>query len=137
MNTKPNVIIYTDGGTPTNPAQWGAWGAVLRYGDRTMCINGRFDEDRATNIRAEMMGAIRALEALKMPCSVTLYSDLQLLVNGGNRTWGRNANKDLWAQLDYLMLTHDVKFVWCKGHAGEPDNEKCHDLVTEVLRRAS
>jgi ribonuclease HI len=133
----PDVIIHTDGGTPTNPATWGAWGAVLRFKTATKCINGRFDEERTTNIRAEITAAIEALAALKKPCNVTLYSDLQLLVNGGNRTWKRGANHDLWQELDYLMFVHTVKFVWIKGHAGNPDNERCHRLVTEVLRRTA
>lgn len=131
---KPEVTIYTDGGTDGNPSTRGAWGAVLRYQGVTKHLSGRIQGERITNIRAEMAAAIEALKALKRPCKVTLYSDLQLLVNGGNREWGRHSNVDLWALIEQQQQIHEVTFKWVKGHSTDMDNDRCHRLVTEVLQ---
>lgn len=131
----PQVTIYTDGGCwPTNPGKVGAWGAVLRIGDHYKTFSGRYEGERITNIHAEMTAALEALRALKKPCRVKVYSDLQLLVKCGNGEWQRNANRDLWEQIDKLCTMHSVTFYWVKGHSGDFDNELCHNLVTKELQ---
>lgn len=99
-----------------------------------------------TNNRMELLGAIVAFEALKRPCEVTLYSDSQYLVNAFNLGWvdswkargWKNAKKepvkniDLWQRLLAAMEGHRVSFVWVKGHAGHPENERCDQLATEA-----
>lgn len=97
----------------------------------------------------ELMAAIAALEALRLPCTVTIYSDAQYLcesmVNGWARQWRVNGwkrnrkekavNTDLWARLLSLCEQHDVDFVWLRGHAGDRENERCHRLSTVEARR--
>ena len=135
---KPQVTIYCDGGVyPTNPGKLGAYGIVLRYHDACKTLHGSYAIDGISNIRAEMIAAITALEALKTACEVTIYSDLQTLVKGGNREQGRNTNLDLWQQLDDLMAVHTVRFEWVRGHSLIPDNERAHDLVQIAIREAT
>ena len=141
-----NVDIYTDGAARGNPGP-GGYGAVLRCrlasGEvRELELSGGFS--RTTNNRMELLGAITALEALKRPCVVTLYSDSQYVVNAFNQRWvdgwlkrgWKNAKKepvkntDLWKRLLAAKEPHDVRFVWVKGHAGHPENERCDQLAT-------
>ena len=97
-----------------------------------------------TNNRMELLGVIAALEALKSPCEVTVYSDSQYVVNAFNQHWvdgwlkrgWKNAKKepvknpDLWKRLLKAKEPHQVTFVWVKGHAGHPENERCDELAT-------
>jgi ribonuclease HI len=143
MNTqraKKHVTIYTDGSSLGNPGP-GGYGIVLRYNDYVKELSGGFR--RTTNNRMEILAAIKALEALHEPCRVTLHTDSQYLVNaitkGWARRWQRNdwmrnkkevaLNPDLWARLLPLCDQHDVDFVWVRGHAGDPDNERCDALA--------
>ncbi len=138
------VNIYTDGACKGNPGP-GGYGAILVYGSAEKEFSG--GEAQTTNNRMELLGAITALSALKEPCEVVLTSDSKYLVDAVNKKWavgwrakgwkksdGKPAlNIDLWERLLDLLDTHKVKFVWVKGHAGHPYNERCDRLaVTEA-----
>ena len=137
------VIIFTDGACSGNPGP-GGWGALLRYGDTEKELSG--GELETTNNRMEMMAAIRALESLKRPVQVELYTD-SVYVKDGITKWihgwkARNwktANKkpvkniDLWRRLERAMEPHLIDWHWIKGHAGHADNE----LVDELARNAT
>lgn len=141
-----HVDIFTDGSSRGNPGP-GGYGSILRYVDR----NGRVHEKElsqgfrcTTNNRMELLGVIKALEALKSPCDITLYSDSQYVVNAFNQHWvegwlkrdWKNAKKepvknpDLWKRLLAAKEPHQMTFVWVKGHAGHPENERCDALAT-------
>lgn len=133
------VEIYTDGACSGNPGP-GGWGAVLRYDGHEKEISG--GEPDTTNNRMEMMAAIMALESLKRPCSVDLYTDSTYLQKGVNewmagwkaKNWpAKIKNQDLWKRLDQILQTHDVQFHWVKGHAGHPENERADSLATGAI----
>jgi len=143
MNDKKNVIIYTDGGCSGNPGP-GGWAAVLQYGEHHKELSGRFRE--TTNNRMEMRAAIEALEALKRPIAVQLYTDSAYLRNGITqwvKKWQANGwlrekrkpvkNKDLWQRLLLATERHEpaggVEWLWTKGHAGNPGNERADTLA--------
>ncbi len=136
-----HVDIYTDGACRGNPGA-GGWGAVLVCDGREKELSG--GEAVTTNNRMELMAAISALSALKVPCEVTLTSDSKYLVDAIEKGWAvswrekgwRRADKspalnpDLWERLLELLEIHKVTFVWVKGHAGHPYNERCDALAT-------
>ena len=142
---KKKVTIYTDGACSGNPGP-GGWGAILVYGELKKELSG--GEARTTNNRMELLGAITALEALKEPCEVALYSDSQYLVKAINEGWAvrwrkngwmRNTkdpavNVDLWERLLKLLEEHDVTFHWVKGHAQNPMNNRCDALAVAQSR---
>ena len=140
------VTIYTDGGSLGNPGP-GGWGAVLKYGEHRKELSGGFRH--TTNNRMEITAAIEGLKALKEPCKVKVYSDSQYLVNAimkgwaekwqANR-WMRNKkekalNPDLWEVLLELCDEHEVEFIWVKGHAGIPENERCDVMSKSAASR--
>lgn len=141
-----HVCIYTDGACRGNPGV-GGWGAILQYKDVIKEISGA--EAETTNNRMELSAVIHALSALKEPCDVTLTSDSQYVVNGISKGWAadwqsrgwRNrkgqpvANSDLWEILLLLLNAHNVEFVWVRGHAGHPYNERCDQLAVEAYSR--
>ncbi len=146
-----NVIIYTDGGCIGNPGP-GGWAAVLLSGEREREISGRFRE--TTNNRMELRAAIEALNALKRPCAVELYTDSAYVRNGITQwvqNWQRNGwrtankkpvkNKDLWQQLVDAVARHEpaggVMWHWTKGHAGDPLNERVDELANGAARSVS
>ena len=136
------VVIFTDGACSGNQGP-GGWGALLRYGDTEKELSG--GELETTNNRMEMMAAIRALESLKRPVQVELYTD-SVYVRDGITKWiqgwkargWKTANKkpvknvDLWQRLEHAMGSHSIDWHWVKGHAGHADNE----LVDELARNA-
>ena len=139
----PRVIIHTDGACSGNPGP-GGWGAILSFGDREKELKG--SEAHTTNNRMELMGAIAALEALKRPCSVDLYTDSQYLrggitgwINGWKRNGWRTADKkpvknvDLWQRLDAALKQHEVRWHWVQGHAGHAMNERADQLAREAI----
>jgi ribonuclease HI len=141
------VEIYTDGACKGNPGV-GGWGAWLKYNEQEKSLFG--GEVNTTNNRMEMTAVIRALEALKRPSVVKLYTD-SVYVQKGMMEWlsgwkaknWRTANKkpvkndDLWKQLDILSNQHQIEWVWVKGHAGNEGNERADQLanagVAQVL----
>ncbi len=140
---KKQVEIFTDGACSGNPGP-GGYGVILRFGTTTKELSG--GEAHTTNNRMELMGVISGLSALKESCEVKLYSDSKYIVDAVNQGWakkwrangwkrGKNEpalNSDLWARLLELLEKHDVTFIWVKGHAGHPENERCDTLaVTE------
>ena len=139
------IKIFTDGACSGNPGP-GGWGAVLRYGDVEKELSG--GEKNTTNNRMELTACIEALKALKEPCEVTLTTDSQYVVNGIEKGWAKSwkkngwrkadkkpaSNSDLWDELLKLSETHKVKFVWIKGHAGHPENERCDLLAVSFYK---
>lgn len=146
--TQKHITIYTDGSAIGNPGP-GGYGVVLRYGEHVRELAGGFQ--RTTNNRMEILAAIEGLCALKEPCTVTLYSDSQYLVNAITKGWARRwqskgwmrtkderaLNVDLWLQLLPLLEKHDVTFIWVRGHVGNPDNERCDILAKQAATQAN
>jgi ribonuclease HI len=143
MEATDQVLIHTDGGCRGNPGP-GSWAAVLRHGNRRKEISGT--EARTTNNRMELTAAIRALESLKVPCKVRLVTDSEYLrlgitewlpnwIKKGWKTSSRKPvqNRDLWERLQELAAVHEVEWGWVRGHAGDPDNERCDELVNQAL----
>lgn len=146
MAELPQVTIYTDGGALGNPGP-GGYAAVLRYNDHRKELSGGYR--RTTNNRMELMAAIRALEALNRPCRVTLYTDSRYVADGINQGWAKRwrangwrknksepaLNPDLWERLLNLLERHQVEVVWVRGHAGNPDNERCDQLSVAAAKQ--
>jgi ribonuclease HI len=139
------VTIYTDGACSGNPGP-GGWGAVLMYGGSEKELSG--GDPETTNNRMELTGIITALEALKEPCEVTLYTDSQYVANAVNLGWlkawrekgwkrkgGQLKNPDLWMKLSSLLEGHRVTFVWVKGHAENEYNNRCDELAVAETRK--
>ncbi len=140
------VEIYTDGACSGNPGP-GGWGAVLVYAGHEKELSG--GERETTNNRMELTAVIEALSALREPCEVTLTSDskyvIDALVLGWAEGWRargwRKADKspalnaDLWARLLDLVSIHRMTYVWVKGHAGHPYNERCDRLAVGFYER--
>lgn len=139
------VTIYTDGACSGNPGP-GGWGAILKYGEHEKELSG--GEKSTTNNRMELLAVITALEMLKESCCVSLYSDSQYIVNAINQHWleswkkkgwkrkgGEVKNVDLWQRLSPLLEKHQVRFIWVKGHAENPYNNRCDELAVKESRR--
>jgi ribonuclease HI len=137
------VEIFTDGACSGNPGP-GGWGAILRYRGTEKELQG--GEDPTTNNRMEMMAAIRALEALKRPMAVSLYTDSRYVHDGITRylaVWKRNGwrtadkkpvkNVDLWQRLDQAVRPHEIAWRWIKGHAGHAENERADALARNAI----
>jgi len=133
------VAIYTDGACSGNPGP-GGWGALLIYNSHTRELSG--GEPATTNNRMELTAAIMALEALKRPCRVNLYTDSAYLrhgITGWIHRWRRNGwrtaqkkpvlNADLWQRLDAACARHEVNWHWVRGHAGHTENERADALA--------
>ena len=132
--------IFTDGACSGNPGP-GGWGAVLRFGAHEKELSG--GEKETTNNRMELTAVIKALEALKEPCAVTVTTDSRYVADGIGKGWARSwrqngwkkadkkpaLNSDLWERLLLLCEKHEVEIVWIKGHAGHPENERCDRLA--------
>ena len=140
------VTIYTDGACSGNPGV-GGWGAVLFYRDEKREISGY--EENTTNNKMELTAAIKALERLKEPCEVELYSDSAYLVNafleGWLTKWQMNGfkssnkkpvqNVDLWQKLIELNNIHKITWVKVKGHADNIYNNRCDALATGEIAK--
>ena len=136
---RPDVTIYTDGACSGNPGP-GGWGAILISGEHRKEMCG--GEDETTNNRMELTAAIEALDALKRPSRVTLYTDSTYVrdgitkwINGWRRNGWRTAakkpvkNAELWQRLDATGERHEIDWRWVKGHAGHPENERADELA--------
>ena len=140
------VVIFTDGACKGNPGP-GGWGAILRYKQNEREISG--GEANTTNNRMELTAVIKALEMLKEPCEVTLYSDSQYICNALTKGWAKKwkangwmrnkkekaLNPELWKVLLKLYDIHKVEIIWVKGHAGHPENERCDQLAVAAAQR--
>ena len=140
-----HVDIYTDGACRGNPGR-GGWGAILVYGNIEKELSG--GERETTNNRMELTAVISALQALREPCEVTLYTDSQYIVNAINEGWlkswiakgwkrktGPVKNPDLWQKVYDLLQIHTVDFVWVKGHAENPYNNRCDEMAVAESRK--
>lgn len=146
MSQVKQVTIYTDGACIGNPGP-GGYGALLLYNGHRKELSGGFR--RTTNNRMELFAAVAALEALKEPCHVTLYSDSEYLVKGMTLGWARKweaqdwrrsakeaaSNADLWERLLRLCEKHTVEFEWVRGHAGNIENERVDRLAMQAALR--
>ena len=147
-----NVNIYTDGACSGNPGP-GGWAALLTFDGpqgrvrREMC--GGFS--RTTNNRMELTAVINALSALKTACDISLYTDSKYVMDGITSwlpNWKRNGwktsnkktpvkNMDLWQRLDELTRGHEIRWIWVKGHAGHPENERVDELARTAIKNLS
>jgi ribonuclease HI len=132
------LIIYTDGAARGNPGP-GGYGIVLMWGDKRKEISAGYR--LTTNNRMELMAVIVALESLtKKNIPLTIYTDSQYIVNAIQKKWldnwirtdfkGGKKNKDLWLRFYKLSKDYDLKFVWVRGHADNPFNNRCDELAT-------
>ena len=130
------IEIFTDGACKGNPGP-GGWCAILRYNGVEKVISG--GEKETTNNRMELSAVLFALKALKEPCHITLQSDSKYVLDSLSKGWvygwqkkgwkksdGKPAlNVDLWQPLLEEIRKHELEYVWIKGHAGHPENERC------------
>jgi ribonuclease HI len=144
------IVIYTDGSSLGNPGP-GGYGVVIPSTGPSLGKDREFSGGfrKTTNNRMELLACIVGLEQLKGPSAVALYSDSRYVVDGITKGWARrwqgNAwqkrngekalNIDLWQRLLALCDRHEVQFVWVKGHAGNPGNERCDQLATQAAAR--
>ena len=139
------VDIYTDGACSGNPGP-GGWAAILKSGDNEKVLSG--GEELTTNNRMELTAAIEGLCALRRPCEVRLYSDSRYLVDSMTKGWvyswqkknwfkqGKPVpNTDLWLHLLELTGVHRVQFIWVKGHASNPYNNRCDEMAVAEWRK--
>ncbi len=133
------IEIYTDGACSGNPGP-GGWGVLMMWNGHEKEMYG--GEEETTNNRMEMMAVIEALKALKKPSPLKLYTDSKYVMDGitkwmdgwkakGWKTAAKKPvkNQDLWQEIDALVNMHDVQFIWVKGHAGDPGNERADELA--------
>ncbi|WP_296665861.1 ribonuclease HI [Demequina sp.] len=136
-----DVQMWTDGACKGNPGV-GGWGAWIRSGGREKELFG--GEKVTTNNRMELTAVIEGLKALNRSCNVTLHVDSQYVKNGATtwmKGWKRNGwktsdkkpvkNVELWQALDEQLARHEITWVWVKGHAGDPGNEKADELANK------
>ncbi len=139
------VDIYTDGACSGNPGE-GGYGIVMLYNGARKESNKGFK--LTTNNRMELLAVIDALNLLKEPCKVNLYSDSKYVVQAITDGWlvgwvqknWKNSKKepvkniDLWKQLLPLLNKHEIEFIWVKGHADNIENERCDELAREAIK---
>ncbi|MBP6638005.1 MAG: ribonuclease HI [Sulfuritalea sp.] len=139
------IEIYTDGACSGNPGP-GGWGAILRSGETERELFG--GEPQTTNNRMEMTAVIEALRALKKPVAAKVHTDSQYVQKGisewihgwkrrGWKTAGKDPvkNEDLWRELDRLAAQHEIEWIWVRGHAGHPENERADELANKGMRQ--
>lgn len=135
-----HIDIYTDGSCRCNPGP-GGWGAILVYKgiEKELCGG----ESNTTNNRMELTAVIKALQALKESCEITLTSDSKYVIDGLKNGWAESwrargwrkadrspaLNPDLWEILLNEVKKHQITYVWVKGHAGHPYNERCDEMA--------
>ena len=143
MVTETLVNIYADGGCRGNPGP-GGWGVLMQSGESSKELWG--GEANTTNNRMELTAVIRALEALKRPTAAHIHTDSQYVQKGISEWihgWKRNGwktsdkkpvkNADLWQTLDALVRQHKLEWIWVKGHAGHPENERADALANRGI----
>ena len=133
------IIIYTDGAASGNPGP-GGYGVILISGHHRLEISEGFR--LTTNNRMELMAVIAGLEALKIQGSnVVVYTDSKYVADAVEKGWlfqweskafKKKKNQDLWIRFLRIYRKHNIRFVWIKGHASNPENEKCDKLAVEA-----
>lgn len=134
------LTIYTDGAARGNPGR-GGYGAILIWKNQSKEISGGFLH--TTNNRMELLSVIVALECLnRLGLHIEIYSDSKYVVEAITKGWlekwmrsdfkGGKKNKDLWKRLYTLLEKHHIKFIWVKGHASNPYNQRCDELATSA-----
>ena len=140
------ITIYTDGACSGNPGA-GGWGAILQYNGHEKEISG--GDKLTTNNKMELLAVISALELLKEPCNVDLYSDSKYVIDSITKGWAigwkargwKKADKspaknvELWEKLLNLLEKHNVTFHWVKGHADNPYNNRCDELAVNEWKK--
>ena len=136
MDLKQMIEIFTDGSSSGNPGP-GGYGVILRSGQHYKELSEGFR--KTTNNRMELLAEIKGLEALKTPNQqVTIYSDSKYVIDAIEKRWvygwlqkgfAGKKNKDLWLRYLDISKIHQIKFVWVRGHAGHPENERCDQLA--------
>lgn len=140
MQQSHPIIIYTDGAARGNPGP-GGYGAILMWGSKVKELSAGYR--LTTNNRMELLAVIRALEALtKKNIAATIYSDSQYVVKAVEEGWLKNwiktdfkggkKNRDLWVRFYQLSQHYRLKFIWVKGHASNPYNNRCDELATSA-----
>lgn len=135
---KPNIIMYTDGASRGNPGR-GGYGVILMAGNHTKELSQGYR--LTTNNRMELMAVIAGLKALKKDgLNIIIYSDSQYIVNAVEKGWleswiktnfkGGKKNRDLWTEFYHLSQNHTIRFIWVRGHADNPYNNRCDELAT-------
>lgn len=140
------VELFTDGACRGNPGP-GGWGALLRYRGKEKTLSGA--EPQTTNNRMELMAAIKGLEALRRPCRVRIVTDSTYVKQGitqwipqwKRRGWKTAAGKpvkniDLWERLSQAMSSHEIAWVWVRGHSGHDENERVDALARAAIGRS-
>ena len=135
----PEIIIYTDGAARGNPGP-GGYGVVMLSGPHRKELSAGFR--LTTNNRMELMAAVTGLEALKVgPCNVTIYTDSRYVADAVEKKWvftwaqknfKKKKNPDLWKRFLEIYSKHRVKFIWIRGHADNPENERCDQLAVQA-----
>ncbi|MDR0483919.1 MAG: ribonuclease HI [Alphaproteobacteria bacterium] len=143
QSSKKSIEIYTDGGCSNNPGEGGI-GILMIYKDNKKTINGYVP--LTTNNQMELLAVIVALDSLKFPCEIKLYTDSKYLKEGITKwihNWKLNnwkgsnkkpvKNQKLWQKLDELTKAHKIDFLWVKGHAGVDGNEEVDKLANKAI----
>jgi ribonuclease HI len=138
-----HVHLFTDGACSGNPGP-GGWAALLRYGRHEKELTG--GEGLTTNNRMEMTAVIEGLRAVRAPCHVTIHTDSQYVLKGVTeylQGWKKRGwktadkkdvkNRDLWEQLDSLLGLNKLEWIWVRGHAGHPENERVDALARAAV----
>lgn len=135
------IRIYTDGAAQGNPGP-GGYGTIMKYNDHVKELSQGFR--LTTNNRMELLAVIAGLEAIKKEgIPVTIYSDSEYVVNAVEKGWiwnwekqnfKKKANVDLWQRYIPLHQKYKPKFIWIRGHAGHPENERCDFLAVKAAK---
>jgi ribonuclease HI len=135
--------IYTDGACRGNPGV-GGWGAILKYDNKIKEIKG-FSKETTNNIM-ELSAVIKSLKELNRPCNIIITTDSNYVKDGITKwihNWKKNGwktankkpvkNKELWLELDNLVMQHKINWKWIKGHSGHPENERADQLANQAI----